>query len=161
MHNRTGCICLTFLHCASSYVSSKNFGQSRHSHIGCICLIFLRCAFSNVSSNCLNHSMHIHIGCICLSFLHCEFLNVSSNCLPEKRHICIGCICWIFLLHYLCFSRQHLHWPHFHKSHHPWDLDPSPPIRDYCPLVLSVSNWESEDCRWMDNKWKRESLLAQ
>ena len=27
----------SFLHCASSYVSSKNFGQSRQSYIGCTC----------------------------------------------------------------------------------------------------------------------------
>ena len=37
-----------------------------HSHIGCICLDFLYCAFSNVSSNWLSEKMHSHIGCICV-----------------------------------------------------------------------------------------------
>ena len=85
----------SFLHCASSYVSSKNFGQSRQSYIGCTCLTFLHCVFSNVSSKRLYETMHSHIGCICLTFLHCAFSNVASNRLHEKRHRHIGCICLI------------------------------------------------------------------
>ena len=38
-----------------------------HNHTGCICLIFLHCVFSNVSSNCLHMRMHNHTGSICLS----------------------------------------------------------------------------------------------
>ena len=34
------------------------------SHIGCICLIFLHCVFSNVSSNCPLERMHSRIGCM-------------------------------------------------------------------------------------------------
>ena len=79
-----------------------------HSHIGCICLIFLHCPLSNVSSNSLHDKMHrhighiglwqcfkcllkspsgenaSHIGCICLTFLHCDFSNVTSNRLHEN-----------------------------------------------------------------------------
>ena len=39
------------------------------SHIGCICLAFLQCVFSKVSSNCLPERMQSHIGCICLASL--------------------------------------------------------------------------------------------
>ena len=35
-----------------------------HSHTGCICVAFLQCALSNVSSNCLQKRMQIHIGYI-------------------------------------------------------------------------------------------------
>ena len=62
--------------CASSYVSPKNFGQSRQSHTGCICLIFLHCGCSNVFSNHLPEWMHSHTECIYLTFLHCVFWNV-------------------------------------------------------------------------------------
>ena len=68
-----------------------------HSHIGCICLIFLHCPLSNVSSNSLHEKMHCHIGCIRLTFLHCALSNVSSNRLHEKMHCHIGCICFTFL----------------------------------------------------------------
>ena len=88
----------SFLHCASSYVSSKNFGQSRQSYIGCTCLTFLHCVFSNVSSNCLPEKRQSHTGCICSTFLHCAFSNVSSNCLHEKMHSHTGCI-WLTFLH--------------------------------------------------------------
>ena len=32
-------------------MSSNGLPEKRHSHIGCICLTFLHCEFSNVSSN--------------------------------------------------------------------------------------------------------------
>ena len=35
------------------------------SHTGCICLTFSHCAFSDVSSNDLHVRMHSHTGCIC------------------------------------------------------------------------------------------------
>ena len=35
-----------------------------------VCLTFLHCAFSNVSSNCLQQKRHIHIGCIFLKYWH-------------------------------------------------------------------------------------------
>ena len=82
-----GCICLTFLHCASLNVSSNHLPESRHSRIGCICLTFLHCASLNVSSNHLPESRHSRIGCICLTFLHCGSLNVSLNCLPKRRFV--------------------------------------------------------------------------
>ena len=40
IHNRIGCICLTFLHCAFSYVVSNGFYKRMHSRIGCICLTY-------------------------------------------------------------------------------------------------------------------------
>ena len=35
-----------------------------HNHIACICLAFIHCAFSYVSSNCLSVRMQSHIGYI-------------------------------------------------------------------------------------------------
>ena len=46
-----------------------------HSRIGCICLAFLHCGFSNVSSNGLPERMQNHTGSIC-SIL-CHFLSFS------------------------------------------------------------------------------------
>ena len=57
-----------------------------HNHTGCICLTFLRCVFSNVSSNCLPLRTNNHTGCIYLDFLHCAISNVSSNHLPQKMN---------------------------------------------------------------------------
>ena len=145
MQSNTGCICLTFLHCVFSASSNrlhpplcvfKRVLKEGANHIGYICLTFLHCALSNVSSNRLHKKMHIHIGCICLAFLHCAFSNVPSNCLRGETQNCIGCICLIFLYHYLCFSREHLHWPHW--SDHLQDFDPSPQIMDCC-LLCTVS----------------------
>ena len=82
-------------HFMASIAQSHPFG-SRQSHIGCICLAFLHCAFSNVSSNGLHERMHSHIGSIYLAFLHCAFSNASSNGLHQKRHSHIGCICLTF-----------------------------------------------------------------
>ena len=67
--------------------------EDASSHIGCICLIFLHCAFSDVSSNRLPEKMHSHIGCICLTFLHCAFLNASSKHQLKKMQSHIGCNC--------------------------------------------------------------------
>ena len=97
MQSHIGCICLTFLHCAFSNVSSKCLPEWMHSHTGCIYLAFLHCAFSNGSSNRLPEKMRTHTGCICLTFLHCAFSNDSSNRLPEKMQNHIGCICLTFL----------------------------------------------------------------
>ena len=40
MHNHTDCICLTFLHCAFSNVSSKRLHEMMKNHTGCIWLTF-------------------------------------------------------------------------------------------------------------------------
>ena len=61
--------------------------ERRYTCIGCICLTFLHCASLNVSSNHLPESRHSRIGCICLTFLHCGSLNVSLNCLPKRRFV--------------------------------------------------------------------------
>ena len=53
-------------------------------HTGCICLTFLHCAFSNVFSNWLPERMQNHTDCICLTFLHHVFSNESSDCLPDR-----------------------------------------------------------------------------
>ena len=78
------------------------------SHIGCICLTFLHCGFSYVSSNGMPEQMHNHTGCICLSFPHCAFSNVPSNGLCERTHSCTDCICSI-LCHFLSFSWRFPH----------------------------------------------------
>ena len=98
MRSRTGCICLTCIHCVFSHVSSNCLHESMHSCTGCICLTFLRCGFSNVSSYRLPERIHNHIGCICLTFLHCVFSDASSNCPPERMHShSIGYICLTFI----------------------------------------------------------------
>ena len=114
---------------ALSYVSLKNFQKSRQRHTDCICLIFLHCVFSNVSSDRPHVKRHIYIGCICLTFLHCVFSNVTSMHSDQRMHSHIACICLIFLL--CAFSdvssnflhekthsriyilREHLHLLHF------------------------------------------------
>ena len=68
MHNHTGCICLTFLHCVFLNVSSNYVHKRMQNHTGNICWIFLHCVLSNVSSKHLDQSMHSHTGCICLTF---------------------------------------------------------------------------------------------
>ena len=40
---------------------------------GCICLVFLHCAFSNVSSNRLPEKMHSRIGCIHMTYISVRF----------------------------------------------------------------------------------------
>ena len=65
-------------------------------HIGCICLTFLHCAFSCVSSNCLPERKQSHISCICSTFLQCVLSCVSSNGLPLRMQSHIGCICFTF-----------------------------------------------------------------
>ena len=70
--------------------------ERRYSCIGCICLTFLHCVFSNVSSNRLPEWMQSHTGCICLAFLQCGLSNVSSNGLHEKMHNHTSCNCLIF-----------------------------------------------------------------
>ena len=96
MNSHIGCICLVFLHCAFSNVSSNFLPENRQSCIGCICWTFLHCAFSNVPSNCLHQRMHSHIGCICLTFLHCVFSNESSNAMPAMMLSQTGCIFLLF-----------------------------------------------------------------
>ena len=71
----------------------KELGSVHASRTGCICLSFLHCVFSNVSSNCLHEKMHNHTGCICLTFLQCVSSNVSSNYPPERMHNHTGRIC--------------------------------------------------------------------
>ena len=124
-----GYICLTFLHCAFSNVSSNGLPEKRHSGTDYICLAFLHCVFSNVFSNCLPKKRHSHIGCICSTFLRCAFSNVSSNGLHEKRHIHIGCTC-LTLWHCQSFSSG---FPHPSIQRHNFDK--------FVPLCCGLSKW--------------------
>ena len=76
---RINLMCLAFLSCALSNVSSNGLAERRHSHIGCIYLAFLRCVFSSVSSNRMPDKMHSHTDRIYLTLLHCVFSGVLSN----------------------------------------------------------------------------------
>ena len=108
MHSHKGCICVTFLQCVFSCVSSNDLHEMMHSHTGCICLTFLQCAFSCDSSNDLPEMMHSHNGCICLTFLQCVFSCVSSNDLHVMMHSYADCICLTILqLVFLTSKRQH------------------------------------------------------
>ena len=64
-----------------------------------------------------------------------------------------------FLLHYFRFSRGYLHWPHFHKTHHLSDCDPSQSIGKCCILLVPLSKLR-KDCKLeRENKWKWKTLL--
>ena len=95
MQNHTDCICLTFLHCVFSNVSSNGPPERMHNHTGCICLTFPHCVFLNVSSILWHRKLHSYIGCIWLTFLHGASSNVSSNCLHE----------WLYNSHWLILVR--------------------------------------------------------
>ena len=126
MHSHTGCICLTFLRCVLSNVSSNDLPEKRHSHIGCICMAFLHCEFSNESSNCLPERMQSHIGCICLAFLHCAFSNVFSTHLHKQMSF-IGHMDFLplrFQMHHkLVYPRGCIVTLHFFRFLHYNDLD--------------------------------------
>ena len=95
MHSHTGCICVAFLHCMFSYVSSNDMSVRVHSRIGCICVGFPHCAFLNVSSRRLDERMHSHIGYNCLTSLHCAFLSVISKSVHGQKQSYIGYIFWL------------------------------------------------------------------
>ena len=72
-------ICMAFLQCVSSNVSSNCLFERMHSHIDCICFIFLHCVLSNVASNSLSERMHSHIGHISLTFPHCLSFSLKDS----------------------------------------------------------------------------------
>ena len=130
MQSHTGCICLTFPHCAFSNVSLNCLPVRMHIHTGCICLTLIHCVFLNVSLNRLLVRMHSHIGCICLTFLHCVFSNVSSNYWHKRLHNHIGCTFLNFYLgHILLHFYEVLYWHCLPGSHS---------VQDFCPSL-----WET------------------
>ena len=86
MQSRIDCICLTFLHCVFSHVSSNRLSDRMQCHTGNICMIFFLCVFSNVSLICLPEGMHFHIRYICMTFLHCVVSSVHSMQFPARKH---------------------------------------------------------------------------
>ena len=182
-HTRIGCICLTFLHCVFSDVSSSCLLERMHNHICCICWTFLHCVFSNVTSNYLPEMMHIRTGCICLTFLHSAFSDVSLSCLLERMQNHTGCICLIFLrcafsnesskrLHKrmhnytgcICLIFPYVHWQPSHwsssaRNYHFQDFVPSQPGDKVCPLLLLVLNCESSNVEL--KKQENESEIIQ
>ena len=70
-----------------SNVSSNSMPVRMQSHIGCICLTFLHCASLNVSSNCLPEKKHSRTDYICLAFLNCVFSNVVSIACPRRGKV--------------------------------------------------------------------------
>ena len=120
------CICLIFLHCASSNVSSNYLDQRMRSRTGCICLTFLHCVFSYVSSKNSGQSMQSHTGYICLPFLHCVYSNVFSKRLYKRMHSHIGCTCLTFW----SFSSG---FPHHSINSHNFDK--------FVPLCCVLSKW--------------------
>ena len=113
MQNHIGCICLTFLHCVFSNVSSKRLHNMMHSHIGCICLTFLHCAFSNVSSNGLHGKMHSHIGCIYVISWHCQYFSSGFSHLHpanQSSNFPLAVLCVVFCPN-CCFKLSQInHW---------------------------------------------------
>ena len=91
MKSYIGCICLTWLHCVFSNVSSKYLDQRRYNQIVCIGFAFLHCAFSCASSGFLFDTMHTCTGY--LSFAHCSFPKASSKYLDQIMQNHNVCIC--------------------------------------------------------------------
>ena len=94
MKSYIGCICLTWLHCVFSNVSSKYLDQRRYNQIVCIGFAFLHCAFSCASSGFLFDTMHTCTGY--LSFAHCSFPKASSKYLDQimQNHKCKKTAFW-------------------------------------------------------------------
>ena len=64
----------------------KIYPQIAWSHcIVCICLTFLHCGFSNVSSKHMQETIKRHIDCIYLTFLHCQHNTVSFRGSPPHQ----------------------------------------------------------------------------
>ena len=68
-----------------SYVSFIHLDQSMHSHTGCICLTFLHCAFPNVYSKSLDQRRQSHTGCIFFRYSHTVYFQKPPEiaCLKE------------------------------------------------------------------------------
>ena len=77
-------------------VSLKQLYERMQSHTGCICLTFLHCAFSNVSSNCLPEKRQSHIGCIRLTFSTVRFkMSLQIACLRRGKVTLVAFV-WLF-----------------------------------------------------------------
>ena len=92
LHSPTGYICLTFIHCVFSNVSSSGLSGWMQNHTGCTCLLFLRSVFSNIPLDCLPWRMCNHTFYMCLVFLQTS--NVYSNAPHKRMQSHIGCICF-------------------------------------------------------------------
>ena len=117
------------------------------SYIGCICLAFLQCAFSNVSSNGLPEKMQSNTCCICSTFRRCALPNESSTCLYEKIHSCIACICLIFFTVRFQMCPQLVCPRKYMKSHLMYLFDYSPLCVITC--LLNMSAREDAKLHWL------------
>ena len=108
LHSPTGYICLTFIHCVFSNVSSSGLSEWMQNHTGFTCLLFLRCVFSNIPSDCLPWRMCNHTFYICMVFSNVS--NVYSNAPHERIHSHIGCICFSSVCVFSC-PEQLNRWP--------------------------------------------------
>ena len=138
MRSYIGCICLAFLHCVFSNVSSLRLPERIYNHIGSICLAFPHCVFSNASSNYLHLRMQSCIGSICLAFLHCVLSNVSSNCLNKGMQSYIGRTYVTFFQSFLYFSLKILNCSCFYSNRVVQDQNSSP--AQHGRTVVSSSN---------------------
>ena len=108
MHGNTGCICLAFLHCASSNVSLKCLpliwffsavrpkmdSQTVYTWrciITLVAFVPCKCSFKiwHNQNKCVKQchkQMQSHIDCTCLTFLHGMFSNTSSNYMPQRMN---------------------------------------------------------------------------
>ena len=70
-------------------ISASCLLERMQSHIGCICLIFLQCVLSNVSSNCPPKRMHSRIGYMYNSVspqvAHISIFNIHSYIGPRFK----------------------------------------------------------------------------
>ena len=108
MHNHTGCICSSSLHCVFSCDPLKRSHKRMQSHIDHIYLVLLCCVFSYAPLNRLLVKMKNYIGCNGLTFPRRVLSNGPLNGVAEKSYCHICCTCKAFS-HYV-FSNELSDW---------------------------------------------------
>ena len=96
-HKKCNNVSLSFLHRLTN-ASSNFLPGEMQIDTDCICLSFLWCEFSNVSSKHSDHNRHNDIGCTDLTFLHCVPSKVISNFLNEQRKTLLCFFKWFLKL---------------------------------------------------------------
>ena len=87
MHNHTGCICSSSLHCVFSCDPLKRSHKRMQSHIDHIYLVLLCCVFSYAPLNRLLVKMKNYIGCNGLTFPRRVLSNGPLNGVAEKSFV--------------------------------------------------------------------------
>ena len=122
MKNHTGGICLVFLHCVFSNVSTKSLHNRMHSYIGCICCVFFTVCFQ------MFPQLACQRGCIVTLVAYVRLfptvyhqMSSQNTCLRRCKVTLVAIVCF-FSIVYFQISPQitcwrgcigGLHWLHF------------------------------------------------